>query len=287
MKNEILLEEKIRDFINEDLGFGDITTDSLIGSELNASASVIFNEEGIIAGLEEASKIFKLLDCSTEPIFKDGDLVKAGTEILRITGPANSILKGERTALNILMRMSGIATTTWRVNLKAKEIDPKIRIAATRKTVPGLRYFDKKAVELGGGDTHRLRMESCVLIKDNHITIIGSVKKAVGIAKEKVSFTNKIEVEVKTKKEAIEAVEAGANIVMLDNMEPREIIETVKGLENRGLRERIIIEASGGINETNVSQYAKTGVDIISMGSLTHSCRAVDINMDIIKFIPS
>ena len=180
------------------------------------------------------------------------------------------------------MRMSGIATVTQSILSKIKKVNPRVRIACTRKTAPGLRYFDKKAVELGGGDTHRLRLDDCILIKDNHLRIAGSVKDAVKKVKEKVSFTKKIEVEVENINQAIEAAEAEVDIIMLDNMTTEEILSIRKEIDKKELKKRVLVEASGGITQKNVIEYAKTGVDIISMGSLTHSVKSINLNLEIV-----
>lgn len=280
--NETLIEDRVRYFLFEDLGFGDITTDAIIKKDLLTDASIICDEEGIVVGLEEASKVFTILGCRVKLLVKDGAKVEPGTSVLHIRGPSKAVLKGERTALNILMRMSGIATVTQMALSKVRKTNPNVRIACTRKTAPGLRYFDKKAVSLGGGDTHRLRLDDCVLIKDNHLKFVGSIKEAVMKAK-KVSFTKKIEVEVETFDQAIEAAEANADIIMLDNMKPKEILGVLKELEKRKLRKKVLVEASGGITLENVAEYSKTGVNIISMGCLTHSVKALDLKLEIVK----
>ena len=279
MNKMILLEEKIKEFLSEDLGFGDITTDTLIDDNSMAEAEIVFKEEGVVAGVEEAVTIFKLVGCKSQIIINDGEKVKPQTIILKIEGSSKSILKVERVTLNILMRMSGIATATKRVLTLARKYNLKIRVTATRKTVPGFRYFDKKGVKIGGGDTHRLRLDDCVLIKNNHLKFIPSISEAVRRVLEAVSFTKKVEIEVENTAQAIEAVEAGVDIVMLDNMEPIEIRNTLKELEKREIRNKILIEASGGITIKNIADYAKTGVDILSLGSLTHSVQAIDISL--------
>jgi nicotinate-nucleotide pyrophosphorylase (carboxylating) len=244
-----------------------------------AEAEIVFKEEGVVAGVEEAAIIFELVGCKSQIIINDGERVKPQTVVLKIEGPSKNILKVERVALNILMRMSGIATATKRVVTLARIYNSKIRVAATRKTNPGFRYFDKKGVKIGGGDTHRLRLDDCVLIKNNHLKFMPSISEAIKRVLEAVSFTKKVEVEVENTAQAIEAVEAGADIVMLDNMEPIEIRNTLRELERREIRNKILIEASGGITIKNIADYAKTGVDILSLGSLTHSVQAIDISL--------
>jgi len=275
----ILVEEKIKEFLSEDLGFGDITTDALIDDNSMAEAEIVFKEEGVVAGVEEAATIFELVGCKSHILINDGEKVKPQTIVLKVEGPSKNILKGERVSLNILMRMSGIATATKQVLTLARNYNSKIRVTATRKTTPGFRYFEKKAVKIGGGDTHRLRLDDCVLIKDNHLKLMPSISEAVRKVLDIVSFTKKVEIEVENSSQAIEAVEAGADIVMLDNMEPTEIRRTLRELNRRGIRNKILIEASGGITIENIVDYAKTGADILSLVSLTHSVQAIDISL--------
>jgi len=178
--------------------------------------------------------------------------------------------------------MSGVATATANlVAIVASEGHGKTRVAATRKTLPGLRYFEKKAVEIGGGDTHRLRLDDAVLIKDNHLTLAGTIEKCVRMAKSEVSFTKKVEVEATTPAQALEAAKAGADIVLLDNMTPRQVGDSLSLLKSKGLRERILVEASGGITRENIGGYAKAGVDVVSVGTITHSAKAIDMSMEI------
>lgn len=272
---------KLKDFLAEDLGFGDVTSESIINEGSLAEGEMICRSEGIVAGLEEARRLFSMLGCRVQSLVRDGEQVKVGSKVLKIEGSARSILKCERMALNILMRMSGIATETHRLVDAARRVDPGIRLACTRKTAPGLREFDKRAVALGGGDTHRLRLDDMVMIKDNHLALIGSVKKAVKRAKANVSFTKKIEVEVTSLQGALEAAEAGADVVMLDNMEPAKIKKVILALRKKGFRQEITIEASGKIDLASIEAYAETGVDIISVGYITHSPRALDFSLEI------
>ncbi|HEX9196169.1 MAG TPA: carboxylating nicotinate-nucleotide diphosphorylase, partial [Candidatus Bathyarchaeia archaeon] len=212
----------------------------------------------------------------------DGERVKEGATVLSGRGPARSLLYVERTILNLLSHMSGIATATADlVSIVRKERASKVKIACTRKTIPGLRYFEKKAVMLGGGDSHRLRLDDAVLIKDNHLALAGSIRESVRKAKTRVSFTKKIEVEAATPDQAVEAAEAGADIVLLDNMTPQEIQRSLSLLEAKSLRKRVLVEASGGITRENIASYAKTGVDVVSVGAITHSARAIDMSMEV------
>jgi len=202
--------------------------------------------------------------------------------ILEIQGSARDILILERTTLNILMRMSGIASTTSKIVKKVNESsNSKIIIAGTRKTSPALQNFDKKAIAIGGGDTHRFRLDDMVLIKDNHIAIAGSISKAIALVKDSVSFTKKIEIEVENLEDAILASELGVDILMLDNMSPSEIKKVVAILTEKNLRNNVLIEVSGGINPDNILNYVNLGIDIISLGFLTHSIDSLDISLDI------
>lgn len=273
--------EKIREFLREDIGHGDITSSSLIEVDQRAKARLFYREAGVAAGLEEAAMVFEILGCDVVSHACDGESVNPGDTLMEIEGPARAILSGERTALNIVGRMAGIATAVAEAQRIASEASPSVRVAATRKTLPGLRELDKKAVSLGGGDTHRLRLDDCVLIKDNHLELVPSITDAVRRAKEHVSFTKKIEVEVRTLAEAAEAAEAGADIVMFDNMSPGEIRICLGALKGRGLHEGRLFEASGGITHENLADYAGSGVDIVSMGSLTHSVRSLNVKIEI------
>ncbi|MHA1580880.1 MAG: carboxylating nicotinate-nucleotide diphosphorylase [Candidatus Baldrarchaeia archaeon] len=278
---DLILREKLRKILEEDVGFGDITTEIIVPENLRVKAQIIAKAPGIIAGIEEASILLKELNVNVKSAINDGSNVDAGTVIMEIEGPAKSILICERTVLNLLMRMSGIATLTHQMVEKAKKANPKIIVAGTRKTAPGLRYFDKKAIRIGGGDTHRLRLDDYILIKDNHIVITGGVKEAIKKVKEAASFTKKIGIEVQSVEDALIAAKEGADIIMLDNMKPNEIKKIIKRLKEEGLRSKVLVEASGGIIPDNVEEYAETGVDIISSGYLTHSVKALDISLEI------
>jgi len=225
--------------------------------------------------------VFEILGCDVVALACDGESVNPGDTLIEIEGSARAILSGERTALNIVGRMAGIATAVAEAQRIASEANPTVRVAATRKTLPGLRELDKKAVSLGGGDTHRLRLDDCVLIKDNHLELVPSIMEAVSRAKERVSFTKKIEVEVKSLSEAEDAAEAGADIIMFDNMSPEEIRICLDALKEKGLHIGRLFEASGGITHENLIEYSSSGVDIVSMGSLTHSVRSLNIKLEI------
>jgi len=275
------MDNIIKYMIDEDLGFSDITTDALISSEKIAKAKIISKDMGIIAGIKVAKSIFKEYGLEIAIFKEDGDKVTLGDPILEIHGSAKNILSLERTVLNLIMRMSGIATITSKMILKLKDTGLNVKIAGTRKTSPALHKFDKMAIAIGGGDTHRFRLDDMVLIKDNHIAVVGSVSKAIEIAKEKCSFTKKIEIEVETAEDAIIASTSGADIIMLDNMAPKDIKKTIAILDKENLRENVLIEVSGGINEDNIVEYAESGVDIISLGFITHSFNSLDISLAI------
>ena len=275
------VEERLKEFLKDDIGWGDITSEALIDDGQMAKGRLYFREDGVAAGLDEVATIFRILGCEVNAIERDGSSVSRDQTLMEISGPAKALLAGERTALNILGRMAGIATTVSKIAAQVSKVNQSTRIAATRKTMPGLGELDKKAVVLGGGDTHRFRLDDCVLIKDNHLALLPSITEAVKAARSAVSFTKKIEVEIESQEGAVEAAEAGADIIMFDNMPPEEIERCLARLSELGLREGRVYEASGGITPENVGEYAASGVDVISMGSLTHSVRALDVKLEI------
>lgn len=271
----------LREMIRADVGFEDITTEALVERGTVAVADVIAGEDGIIAGVDVAWIIAAEFGIKIERLKMDGDPVKAGEGVIILEGEASDILKIERTMLNLMMRMSGIATLTRSMLERVRAVNPDVRIAATRKTTPGLQWFEKQAVKIGGGDTHRFRLDDCAMIKDNHIAIAGSVGDAVRRVKKHVSFTKKVEVEVERPGDAALAAEAGADIILLDNMNPGDVRKALEELESAGLRDRVIVEASGGIKPENIDLYASTGVDVISMGFITTSAHPVDLSLEI------
>lgn len=269
---------RITEFLSEDEGFGDITSEALIGEEIG-KARIRVNEPCVLAGLEEASEVFVTLGLEVDVKAKDGEQATAGTEVMLIEGRLKSILLGERLALNFLMRMSGIATAANEVSQAVRKNNGKARVAATRKTTPGFRYYEKKAVSLGGGDPHRYRLDDAILIKDNHLKVVGSVAEAVIRAK-RVSFTKKVEVEVESLSDATVAAESGADIILLDNMTPEEVRECSRAIRN--VDPHIVVEASGGITPENAPLYAESA-DIISLGWLTHSVKAIQFSLDVLE----
>ncbi|MDR0911793.1 MAG: carboxylating nicotinate-nucleotide diphosphorylase [Methanobrevibacter sp.] len=267
--------------IEEDIGFGDITTDALVPKDLTVKAQIISKESGIIAGVEIIKEIFSLKQIKFESFFNDGDNIKNKDIIFKIEGNAKDILKIERTILNLMMRMSGIATITHNIVKQVRTINSKVKIAGTRKTMPTLAKFDKIAINIGGGDSHRFRLDDLVLIKDNHIAAVGSIIKSIELAKKNVSFSKKIEIEVNSIDDLILATNNGVDIVMLDNMSINEINDGIYRLNDLNLRNKVLIEVSGGINPENIMEYAKTDVDIISLGALTHSVKSLDLSLNI------
>jgi len=278
-----ILKEKISKFLEEDLGQGDITTLLTVPSGTIVEAEIVAKESAVIAGIEEILTLLESFGFQVRVLVSDGSRVDGKATVLKIVGDARTLLSIERTLLNLLTRMSGIATATSRLIEKVRRAGYKTRIACTRKVAPGLLYFDKRAVMLGGGDTHRLHLDDLVIVKDNHLMVVGDVGEAVKSVGEAVSFSKKIEIEVSTEGEALEAAKAGADIVMLDNFSPQQIKNTIVLLDREGLRSKVLIEASGGINEQNVLEFAATGVDILSLGEITDSVKALDMSLEVVK----
>jgi nicotinate-nucleotide pyrophosphorylase (carboxylating) len=275
--------KSILSFLQEDIGTGDITSASVLPQHRAVYATVLCtgSNESITCGLEEAQTVFDICGCSTELVMRDGSLVRKGDVVMNVRGEARSVLKAERTALNLVMRMSGIATITRAFVTLVQQSDPEVKIAGTRKTAPGLRYFDKKAITIGGGYSHRMRLDDMVLIKDNHLEVAESIERTVQVAKDKVGTGVKIECEVKNTEEAIRAANAGADVIMLDNFSPSEAESAVRAIRELGTSAEI--ELSGGINLGNVIDYVKAKPNIISIGYLTHSSAAIDYSLAIVK----
>jgi nicotinate-nucleotide pyrophosphorylase (carboxylating) len=268
------LRKELQSFLSEDIGKGDITSSLLPKKKI--SARIISREKAVVAGVKFAKEIFNLKGCRVRILKKDGQKVIPNQVIMIISGDARQILKCERTVLNLLTRMSGIATQTN--DLVAKIPNKKTKIFATRKTAPGLRFFDKEAVMIGGGEKHRLRLDEMVMIKDNHIAVNNSL---LGLIKKAKRRYKKFEVEVENNSDAILAAKEGATIIMLDNFSPGQIKKTIKNLKMEKLRDKVKLEASGGITSKNIYYYANTGVDIISVGSITNSVKGIDMSLEI------
>lgn len=275
--NHEMITEIIRIGLKEDLGSGDITTDSVVPEGHLSEAYITAKESGVIAGLPLVQAIFKHIDphLHFEMIRQDGDTVVFGDHMAKISGSTRSILKGERLALNFLQRMSGIATKTASYKDLVKDF-PNLRIVDTRKTTPGVRILEKYAVKVGGGHNHRMGLYDAVMIKDNHIEAAGSIRKAIELARNAIPHTMKIEVEVENLEGVKEALEAGADIIMLDNMAPESMRKAVEMIGGRA-----ITEASGNITHENIHAAAESGIDVISMGTLTHTIRSLDISLNI------
>jgi nicotinate-nucleotide pyrophosphorylase (carboxylating) len=278
---KMLLQQELMRMLKEDVGQGDVTTNAVVPAGTQARAKIIAKQTAVVAGIPEAKALFEMLDTKFVAKVEDGIQVPAGTVIAEVAGDGRTILMAERTVLNILMRMSGIATETRRLVKMVQDAGLSVRVAATRKTAPGLRYFDKRAVIVGGGDPHRMRLDDAFLVKDNHVVIAGGIDEAVKRACLAASFSKKVEVEAKTKMQAVQAAKLGADIVMLDNMTVEEAKEAMNELVTRNLRGKILIEISGNITSENLINYAKLKPDAISLGSLTHSVKAVDISLEV------
>jgi nicotinate-nucleotide pyrophosphorylase (carboxylating) len=275
-------EEKLRKMLADDIGQGDVTADVIVPPNLNVNAVVLAKADGIAAGIEEATILAESLGLKVKAEVADGDKIKNKQVLMEVSGDAQTILSVERTLLNLLSRMSGIATATRALIEKLEKAGAKVKIAATRKSPPGMLYFDKRAVIVGGGDPHRLHLDDMILIKDNHLAIVGNVEVAVKKAKARSSFTKKIEVEVTTAEDALKAAQAGADIVMLDNFPPKQVRDAREMLRKAGFS-HVLLEASGGITDKTFLEYAAAQADIISMGELTHSVKALDISLEISK----
>lgn len=276
----------IDEFLNEDIGRGDITSELLIPPNSKARGRIVAKEDCVVAGLQEAGEVFQVLGVEFRASVRDGAREARDALVAEVEGRARAILKGERVALNILQRMSGIATLTRRMVDKARAANPLVVVAATRKTTPGFRAFEKRAVELGGGDPHRFALDDMVLIKDNHVALAGGVRQAllkIGTAREGEgarwpSFTKKVEVEVSTLEDALAAAELGADIVMLDNFKPDDLKAAFEAIKSR--HPKVLVEVSGNVTEETVASVAPWA-DIVSVGALTHSARACDFGLDL------
>ncbi len=274
------MDDIIKYMLKEDEGYGDITSEALIKRDIITEGFILSKDTGILAGMNIVKDIFSEYNVKILSSLNDGDEIKPGDKLLEFKGDAKTILLLERTVLNLLMRMSGVATKTHNIVTKVHEVNPNIKVAGTRKTSPALQKFDKQAIIIGGGDSHRNGLDDMVLIKDNHIAIVGGVFEALRLAKKNVSFSKKIEIEVENVDDAVIAASNGADIVMFDNMSPMEASKTLDVLNDKNLRDNILIELSGGITEENILDYAYLDVDVISLGALTHSTYSLNFSLD-------
>jgi len=270
-------KKKLLQFLSEDIQRGDVT--SALLSNQKIKAKIISREQGIIAGVGFARSLFQLKGCTVRIFKKDGSRLKPNQTVLQVSGNAKSILSCERTALNLLSRMSGIATQTNYLVSQIKKYSKKTNLYSTRKTAPGLRYFDKEAVVIGGGHKHRMALDDMIMIKDNHLLLSNSMEDIIKKAQKK---HRRVEVEVENQRDAILAAKYGTAIVMLDNFSPAQIKKTITALQKEKLRNKVKLEASGGINYKNIGMYAKTGVDMISVGSITNSVKGLDLSLEVI-----
>ena len=271
------MDKIIEYMLAEDEGFGDITSKAVVDEGKNITAYIISKDEGILAGINVACEIFEEYGVQVKFWLRDGSKISKNDLLMSVYGDARTILLLERTVLNLTMRMSGVASAASHYVELVKDYD--VRVAGTRKTSPAIAKFDKYALNVGGADTHRFALDDMVLIKDNHIVACGTPLEALIRAKNNVSFSKKIEIEVETLNDAVECVKNNADIVMLDNMGPNEVNEVIIELEKLNIRQNSLIEVSGGITEDTIVDYAKLGVDIISIGALTHSSRSLNFSM--------
>lgn len=263
-------------FLAEDIGTGDVTSNILTNKKI--SAKIISKQAGIVAGAAYAKEIFVMRGCKVKLLKKDGSKIKRNQVVMRVYGSVRSVLGCERTALNLLSRMSGIATLTSELVGKIRSVSRKTSLYSTRKTAPGLRFFDKEAVRIGGGKKHRMTLADMIMIKDNHIASEGSLVRLIHRAKK---HSKKFEVEVENQDNAILAAKMGAAIIMLDNFTPLQIRKTISALQKLGLRSKVKLEASGGINTKNIKDFARTGIDMISVGKITNSAPAIDFSLEV------
>lgn len=270
--------DELLEFLKEDTPAGDVTSEAVI-PDITCTAAIRAEQNGTLAGIEEATLLFTHFGVAVTGGKRDGDAVTKDGSVLTLSGTAKNILLVERTALNILGRMSGIATRTAAMAAIVRRENPTCRVAGTRKTCPGFRRFDKKAVQIGGGDPHRMNLSDGILIKDNHLALV-PLEEAIQKARAHSAY-KKIEVEVESAADAVRAARAGADIIMLDNMTPLQVRETLAALRENRVRDQVVIEISGGIDEETLRDFAACGVDVISMGSLTHSVRNFSFSLEI------
>ena len=278
--NWLLADDIIKRALNEDLQYGDITTDSIIENDSRAIVDLIAKEDGIIAGTEVFKRVFYILGGAEAKFYiRDGEKVKKGEKFGEVSGDTKTLLSGERVSLNFLQRMSGIATLTKTFVEKLKNTN--VKLLDTRKTTPNLRLLEKYAVKIGGGTNHRFGLNDGILIKDNHIDAARGIKQAIELVRKNTPFVRKIEVEVENLNQLKEALEAKADIIMLDNMDTETMKIAVKIIDRKAQ-----IEASGNVTLDTIENIAKTGIDFISTGTLTHSFKVLDISMKNLRYLP-
>ncbi|MEW9672697.1 carboxylating nicotinate-nucleotide diphosphorylase [Ammoniphilus sp. 3BR4] len=278
MINQEKLKKQIQEWLEEDIGFGDISVQATVPKDEQAKGIIYAKDTGVVAGGEVARLVFEAVDpsLSFRSLMEDGQAIQKGDVLAEVEGRAASILTGERLALNLMQRLSGIATMTQRYVSKAREGSADVRVVDTRKTTPGLRMLEKYAVRMGGGHNHRYGLFDAVMIKDNHIKASGGIKQAVEASRRYIPHTMKVEVEVESLSQVEEALEAKADIIMLDNMPIEEMKKAVERIAGKA-----VVEASGGVSLETIASIAQTGVDVISVGALTHSVKALDISLDL------
>ena len=279
------LVKLILSWIEEDAPLGDVTTEALIDKGVAVKAVVLAKDDGYACCLADFAEALNALGLRARALKADGEPFHRGEVLMEITGDARVVLVLERSLLNALSYLMGVVRETRRVVELVRSVNPRVRVAATRKTIPGLRMLVKKAVSVGGADTHRLSLSDAILIKDNHMAIIGDVEAAVRRAKAKSTFMHKVEVEVGNADDAVKAVKAGADAVLVDNATPQQLREVIERLKAEGLRDRVIVEASGGVKPENIALYAEAGPDVISTSHITMRASPVDISLEVVEVI--
>lgn len=277
---EDTLDTEIERFLQEDISNGDVTSDLFIDSNSISNAQILSREPGILSGRKELTQIFDHFKIKSDWLFQDGGYFDSNTEIVKLNGLSKSLLLSERVSLNLLGHMSGIATSTNHAVTITKKISPNTNISATRKTLPGLRKYEKYSVIVGGGLPHRYDLNEMILIKDNHYKLITNLKESINAARDKIDSNKKIELEVDSLESALNAVDLDVDIILLDNMTPEDISKFISKIKS--ISKPPLTEASGGINLSNLESYASTQVDIISMGMLTHSSKSIDFSLQIL-----
>lgn len=277
------LASKILEWVEEDAPFGDLTSEALLPEDVRARAVIVAKSEGVAACFKDIAAALNILGVRAASDLRDGTRFKRGDTVMTLEGSAKQLLLLERTVLNLMTYLSGVATRTVNLVSIVKRVNEGVRVAATRKVLPGLRELVKKAVAAGGGDTHRFSLSDAIIIKDNHIALAGGVEEALRRVLGRKSFIHKVEVEVRTPHDAVKAAELGADVVMLDNMGVEEVRETLNLLKARGLRDSVIVEVSGGIDEGNAPKYASLGPDVISTSVITMHPARVDLSMEVVR----